>query len=193
MNVSSQLLPPRRSLPGEQLTARTQHLLDETRTNRGARSRPRARLSVAAALLVAAIAAAPALAFSTAVRQLVGIEAKSTPAPHLQATVTGVSVRNQRVGATATVTFTVGELGKHPGVGVPAGSVFLVLFIPRRGRSTSTHLIQATGANGRYSVTGWVPRGGLRGVWIGGWLNRLPQPTAAGGFWLPVTVVDIPH
>jgi hypothetical protein len=67
-----------------------------------------------------------------------------------------------------------------------------VLFIPRRG-GTTHNLITASGANGHYSVTGWVPRGGLRGVWIGGWLNRLPMPTAAGGFWLPVTVVDIPH
>jgi len=141
--------------------------------------------------VLAAIGAAPALAFSATVRRLVGIQAKSTPAPHLQATVTGVSVHNRPVGAIATVKFTVGELGKHPGVGIPAGSVFLVLFIPKRGGST--HLIQATGANGHYSVTGWMPRGGLRGVWIGGWLNRLPQPTAAGGFWLPVTVVDIPH
>jgi hypothetical protein len=185
------LLPPLRTLPAGLLGARAQHLLDETRMRQQGRWRPGVRSVAATVLVLAAIAAAPALAFSTTVRQLVGIEARNARAPHLQATVTGVSVHNRPVGAVATVTFTVGELGKHAGVGIPAGSVFLVLFIPRRGGST--HLIQATGANGHYSVTGWVPRGGLRGVWIGGWLNRLPMPTAAGGFWLPVTVVDIPH
>lgn len=144
--------------------------------------------SLAIAVVFGLVAAVPALAFSAGVRGLLGIDGKrSAPAPRLQAAVTAVTVQRRRVGAMATVTFTVGAPAKPAGTAVPAGSVFFVSMLPKHGRPTP--LIKANGARGVYHVTAWIPRGGIRSIQVGGWLNLLPIPTAAGGFWIPVMFV----
>lgn len=148
---------------------------------------PGTRPLVAAAVLGAAIAAVPALAFGPSVRELVGL--KRPPPPQLQAAVTRTEVHRRVVGEQATVTFTVGEPGKRPGTGIPAGSVFMVLLIPKQGAPAHQFTV-AKGANGHYTATAWAPRSGIAGIWIGGWLNRVGTPTAASGFWLPVTIVN---
>ena len=146
------------------------------------------RSLVAAALVGAALAAVPAFAFSTPMHHLVG--SKKSPGPELRATVTGIHIQHLEVGDRADLTFTVGEPGQRAGAGIPPNSVFLLDVIPNHGEPPRQFL-KADGANGRYRATTWVPRGGIRSIQIGGWLN-MPKglPWAADGFWIPVTILN---
>lgn len=148
---------------------------------------PGTRSLVAAAVVGAAIAAVPALAFGPAARDL--ISSRHAAPPQLQATVTGMTVHRRVVGEMVTVTFMVGEPGKRPGTGIPARSLFMILLIPKHG-APSNQFTVAKGANGRYTATAWAPRSGVSSIWIGSWLNRVETPTAASGFWLPVTILN---
>ncbi len=112
--------------------------------------------------------------------------------PTLEATVTDVTVHRRRPPAdpTVTVTFTVGEDGKPPGTGLPAGrgtAAFSVHLVSKTG--VSGNLIEAKGRDGRYSATTLLPAGGVGSIQVGGWLD-IPTgaPTAAGGFWIPTAI-----
>jgi hypothetical protein len=155
----------------------------------------RGRLLVAAAVLVAAVVAAPALAFSTTVREFVGLT-KPSPPPFLVATITGVKVRRPRPPAlaTVTVTFTVGENGRRPGAGVPFGSAFSVLLASKTDPQLNASLIAAKGSDGYYSVTTLLPAGGIGSIQIGGFGNFPTGPPAVDGeFWLPVNAFRPPQ
>jgi hypothetical protein len=180
---------------------REKHLLDVIRIKpRPHRHVPlllsrRRRLLVAATVLVATIVAAPALAFSTTVRDLVGLT-KPSPSPFLEATITGVKVHRPHPPAlaTVTVTFTVGEHGKRPGTGVPFGSAFSVLLVGKSVRHDNPpFLIAANGRDGRYSVTTLLPPGGVGSIQIGGFGNfPTGTPAVDGEFWLPVNAFSTP-
>lgn len=130
---------------------------------------------LAVAVIAAAIASASALA---------------SPPPDLVAKLTGATIQHRRTVDLVTVTFTIGERGKRPGTGIPPGSVFLVTMLPAHG-APAPQMVQAHGKNGHFTVSAFVPHGGIRGIEIGGWLNRPKgMPTAAGGFFLPITVVS---
>jgi hypothetical protein len=171
---------------------------DERMRGRVRRAEPaRAASLLAAAVAGAAIAAVPALAFSTQARELlglkrpgyaVGVSPQARPGPALEARVTGTVVHHYRGANMITIAFTVGEPGKQPGSGIPDRSVFMISLVPKR--RTPTDLIRAHGDKGRYVATTVVPDGGIAAVEIGGWLNRLGVPTAASGFWVPVVVVN---
>jgi hypothetical protein len=146
----------------------------------------RRRLLVVAAVLAAAVATAPALAFSTTVRELVGLPTKSS-SPHFVARVTHVVVHgpHPRPGVLVTITFTVGEQGKPPGTGIPPNSTFLVLVAGLPG-----HMATAHGENGRYSATIRLARGKIGDIQIGGFMPSKGLKVLNGGFWIP-TVIDI--
>jgi hypothetical protein len=180
-------------LTSERLRAREAHLLDEIRIEpRPHRSFPRlvqrrTGLLVASGVLAAYVAAAPALAFSTTVRELVGLKTSSSP-PVFVARVTGVSFNGpNRPGTLVTVTFTVGEQGQPPGTGVPQGSTFAVL-------ATRTHqLSPAYGKHGHYRATIRLGSGGLTGIQVGGFMpQKEPGKVRNGGFWIQ-TIIDIPQ
>jgi hypothetical protein len=146
--------------------------------------------SLVTAIVLAAVVATPALAFSTTVRELVGLNGSSPPA--LQATVTGTVIHKKpRFGlAKVTVTFTIGEPGKPPGSGITFGSHFQILLLNRAGRPSSFRLGAADGKHGRYSATTILPTGGIEGIKIGGFLNYPTGGSTAKNavdFWIPVT------
>jgi hypothetical protein len=187
-------LPPFRELTSERLRVREEHLLDRIRIEpRPHRRFPqlfpgRKRSLLAAAIVVSAVAAAPALAFSTTVRELVGLKETSSP-PFLVATITGVTVHKPHSPAlaTVTVTFTVGEHGKSPGTGVPPGSDFeLFLYGKTSSPGSSRLFISTNGTNGHYSATTLLPPGGIGSIQVGGWVSNAPGGAADGEFWLPV-------
>lgn len=142
-----------------------------------------------ACVVAAAAVAGPALALSSAARELVGLQTSPGVRPALVARVTAIVIRGpHRPGTPVTVRFTVGEQGKPPGTGVPAGSVFSVLIVPTTGRATQ--LVAARGGHGRYEATGRLSSTGIRQIQIGGFLNVRHGPSPAnGGFWIPVIVV----
>jgi hypothetical protein len=150
-----------------------------------------------AAVVAIIVLAAPALAFSPKIRELVGL--KSAPyAPHqtIVAKLTGVRIRTPypRYGPPlVTVTFTVGEAGKAPGTGVPRGSALFVALVGKSG--SPGKLVKAQGSHGRYQATGRAPVGGIKNILIGGWINVTPQqsPTANKGFWIPVVNLYTPE
>jgi hypothetical protein len=192
--------PPFRELSPERLRVREEHLLDQIRIQPGPhRHLPRllprrGRLLVAAAILVAAVVAAPALAFSTTVREFVGLQ-KPSPPPFLVATITAVKVHRPRPPAlaTVTITFTVGENGRRPGSGVPFGSAFSVLLSSKTAPQLNAPLIAAKGSNGYYSVTTLLPTGGIGSIQIGGFGNfPTGTPAVDGEFWLPVNAFRPP-
>jgi hypothetical protein len=146
----------------------------------------RTRSLVATAVLVAAVAAAPALAFSTTARGLVGLKT-SAPSPAFVARVTGVFFQGpNRAGTLVTVTFTVGEHGEPPGSGVPQGSTFLVL------ATRTSQLAPASGSHGRYRATIRLGSGGLAGIQIGGFMPSKGPKVLNGGFWVPTIIVKPP-
>ncbi len=144
------------------------------------------RRSLVAVAIVLAVAAMPTLAFSKTVRELVGLNGSSPPA--LQATVTGTVVHKKPPFGLAkvTVTFTVGEPGKPPGSGITFGSHFQVVLVNPAGQWTWPR-VETNGRDGRYSVTTFVPSGGLRAILIGGHLNYPKGSLPGGRFWIPVT------
>jgi hypothetical protein len=155
------------------------------------------RSLLAAALVGATVAATPALAFSTTVRQLIGLKKPAQPAPlgwtrpRLAATVTGLSFpRKEPYGLPmVTVRFTIGEFGKPPGTGVPFGSYFLVHVTGRSGPPSGPYFGRAHGSHGRYVATVPLPRGGVGSVEVAGWIDVRKGPSAANGtFWIPVVV-----
>jgi hypothetical protein len=156
------------------------------RTAKVVRAR-RSRALIAAAVLAAVVAAAPALAFSTTVRELVGLTTKTSP--HFVARVTDAFVHgpHPRPGILVTVTFTVGEQGKPPGTGIPPKSTFLVLVGGLPG-----HLVAAHGKNGRYNATLRLARSKIGNIQIGGFMPSKGPKLLNGGFWIP-TVIDIPE
>ena len=142
---------------------------------------------LAAALAILVVVAAPALAFSPRVRELVGLQTQSARGPVFIARVTGVSRHGpNRPGTLVTVTFTVGEQGKPPGTGVPQGSTFLVLV------TRTSQLAPAYGKLGHYRATTRLGPGGLTGIQIGGYMPSKGPKVLNGGFWIP-TVTDIPE
>jgi hypothetical protein len=149
---------------------------------------PRTRLLVAAAVLTVAVAAAaPALAFSTTVREFVGLKTASSQ-PLFVATVTDVVVHGSRPrpGILVTITFTVGQRGKPPGTGIPRKSTFLVLV-----DGGSPNLTAAHGMNGRYTATVRLAKRRIGGIQIAGLMPKGPK-VLNGGFWIPTTI-DIPE
>lgn len=170
---------------------------DVQRRARRAGKRP-IRPLLAAAVAGAAVAAAPALAFSTSVQQLVGLRKPSPRAstgwthPQLVARVTNMSYhRLSRYGLPlVTVTFTVGEAGKAPGTGITFGSYFLVDVERKTGEPfLSTVFLRASGSHGHYTVTVPVPPGGIGSIRIAGLINHPTGPSAANGtFWIPVVI-----
>jgi len=185
--TNDQSPPPFRELSSERLRVREQHLLHETRLQPH-RLPHRRRSLVAAAVVVAAVVATPALGFSTTVRELVGLKGSSSP-PTLYATLTGRITHKPapRPGSLVMVTFTAGELHRPPGTGVPRGSVFYVSLLTKPGVQGWWQPIAADGKNGRYSATSRVPPGGVRGIAIGVGQTfrgiRPPFPT----FGVPIT------
>jgi hypothetical protein len=151
-------------------------------------ARPGLRGLVAAAVVGAAIAAVPALAFSTPLRKLVGLD--SVPRPVLAARLIRAPVPGSRPrrGALITVTFTVAKPGKPPGTGVARGSSFAVVVIPEPSRERLV-LTQAHGANGYYRARIRWPGGRIGSIGIAGWLN-VPESTiptgGQDGIWLQV-------
>ena len=121
-----------------------------------------------AAVVVVAVAVAPALAFSRTVREFVGLS--SSPAPLIQrwvqATLTGTITRNPnpRPGTMITITWTIGEPGKTLDPGFGGEGLFLRL-VSKSGAPTER--IPAHGARGRYSATTRVPLGGIRNIQLG--------------------------
>lgn len=150
-------------------------------------------LASLAAVLAFVVLAAPALAFSPTLRELVGLGNSNASSQLIVARLTSVTIHPAPRFAPplATVAFTVGEAGKPPGAGIPDGSVFDVQFV---GRDASGPLVKAFGTRGRYRVTLRTPEGGIRNVLIGGFLNRIKgSPAANGDFWIPIVNVYIPE
>jgi hypothetical protein len=151
-------------------------------------------LALVAAVFAVVVLAAPALAVSPKLRELVGLSSSRTPSRQLiVARLTGLTIHRAPRYALplATVTFTVGEAGTPPGTGIPSGSVFDVSFV---GKDASGPLVKAFGAHGRYRVTLRTPEGGIRNVLIGGFLNTTKgSPAANGDFWIPIVNVYTPE
>jgi hypothetical protein len=146
------------------------------------------RSLLAAGAVVAAVVAAPALAFSTPLRHFFGLE--YPPAGPFKATITGISFpKTYRYALPkVTVTFTIGDAGKSPGSGVPNGSTVLVYVSGKTADAWNTPVI-ATGANGRYSATTLAPPGGIAVVYIVGFLPSLRAPHGVY-FSVPVVFPD---
>jgi hypothetical protein len=154
-------------------------------------------LAPVAAVVAIIVLAAPALAFSPKVRELVGLKSPAY-VPHQTLVAKVIRVRFHtpypRYGPPlVTVTFTVGEAGKAPGTGVPRGSALFVAFVGKTG--TQTQLVKAHGSQGRYQATGRAPVGGIENILVGGWINITPKqsPTASKGFWIPVINLYTPE
>jgi hypothetical protein len=120
-----------------------------------------------AAVVVVAVVVAPALAFSRAVRELVGLSSSPPVIQRwVQATLTGTIVQNPnpRPGTLVTITWTIGEPGKtrDPGFG---GSGLFMRLLSKTGASAK--ITPAHGTDGRYSATTRVPPGGIRNIQLG--------------------------
>ena len=142
---------------------------------------------LAAALVTVVVVAAPALAFSSRVRELVGLTT-STPNPVFIAHVTGVFVHgpDTRPGTLVTIRFTVAQPGKPPGLGIPKRSTFEVLLTRRSGQFASAY-----GSNGHYQATIRLgPGRGIGGIQVGAFMPSKGPRVINGGFWIP-TVIDI--
>jgi hypothetical protein len=127
----------------------------------------RTQYLLAAAVLIAAVVVAPALAFSTTVRQLVGLSSSPPVIQRwVQATLTGTIIQNPnpRPGTMITITWTIGEPGKlrDPGFG---GTGLFMRLLSKTG--APTRRTPAHGARGRYSATTRVPPGGIRNIQLG--------------------------
>ncbi|HST15714.1 MAG TPA: hypothetical protein VLJ44_12780 [Gaiellaceae bacterium] len=151
-------------------------------------------LALVAAIFAVVVLAAPALAVSPRLRELVGLS--NAPAtPHLLvARITKLTIHYpppKFAPPLATVRFTVGEDGKPPGAGVPDGSVIDVSFV---GKYDDGPLIKAYGRRGHYRVTLRTPEGGITDILVGGFLNTTKgTPAANGTFWIPVINAYLPE
>jgi hypothetical protein len=96
-----------------------------------------------------------------------------------------------RPGTLVTVTFTVGEQGKPPGTGIPQGSTFLVLVVPKTRRAG--HLTEAYGKHGHYRATIRLGPGGIGRIQIGGFMPSNGRKALNGGFWIPTIIVKRPR
>jgi hypothetical protein len=186
-------LPPRRELSPERLRAREARLLDEIQLQSRRQSSfsllvPRRTRLLAAAVLLAALVTTPALAFSSTVRQFVGLKTgESVRGPVFEARVTGLKFHGpNRPGTVVTVTFTVEQQGRPPGTGVPKGSSFLVLV------TRTNHLAPAYGKDGYYHAAARLGPGGFGGVQIGGFMPSNGPRGLNGGFWI-LTTLHIPE
>lgn len=148
-------------------------------------------LAFVAAALTFVVLTAPALAVSQTLRELVGLSSSQSSSRLIVARLISVNVHPAPRFAPplATVTFTVGEVGKPPGTGIPDGSVIDVQFV---GGDASGPLVKAFGTHGRYRVTLRTPEGGIRNILIGGFLNSVKTPVANGDFWIPIVNVYTP-
>ena len=148
-------------------------------------------LALVAALLAFVVLAAPALAVSPKLRELVGLSSSRASYDLIVARLTSVTIHPAPRFAPplATVSFTIGRAGRPPGAGIPDGSVFDVQFV---GRDASGPLVKAYGGRGRYRVTLRTPEGGIRNILIGGFLNSVKTPVANGDFWIPIVNVYTP-
>jgi hypothetical protein len=112
--------------------------------------------------------------------------------PALQATLEGAVIHEKpRFGLPrVTVTFTIHEPGKGPDTKIPFGSYFQMLLYDKAGRPGPSE-VRANCTRGRCTATTFLPAGGIGSVTVGGWLNfPTGQPTARGGYLIPVTVVS---
>ena len=109
--------------------------------------------------------------------------------PALEATLESAVIHKKpRFGLpTVTVTFTIHEPDKPADTKIPFGSYFQILLLDKAGR-LSGDMVEGNCARGRCSATTFVPAGGIGAVEVGGWLNfPTGQPTARGGYLIPVT------
>ena len=143
------------------------------RIDRRAPRRPHSLL--AAAVVLAAVMAAPALAFSTPIRQFFGLG--YPPVGPFKATITGISSpRTYRYALPkVTVMFTIGKPGEPPGSGIPKGTSVFVYVSGKTGDAWS-QTVAARGGNGRYSATTLAPPGGIAAVYIMGFVPSLRVP-----------------
>lgn len=148
-------------------------------------------LAFVAAVLAFVVLTAPALAVSQTLRELVRLSSSQGSSQLIVARLISVNVHPAPRFAPplATITFTVGQVGRPPGTGIPDGSVIDVQFV---GRDASGPLVKATGTHGRYGVTLRTPEGGIRSILIGGFLNSVKTPVANGDFWIPIVNVYTP-
>jgi hypothetical protein len=148
-------------------------------------------LAFVAAVGAFVVLTAPALAVSQTLRELVGLSRSQGSPQLIVARLISVNVHPAPRFAPplATVTFTVGRVGRLPGTGIPEGSVMEVQFV---GRDASGPLVKAYGRHGRYRVTLRSPEGGIRNILIGGFLNSVKTPVANGDFWIPIVNVYAP-
>ena len=149
--------------------------------------RPRSLL--AAAVVLAAVVAAPALAFSAPVRQFLGLE--YPPVGPFRATITGVSsVRTYRYALPKImVRFTIGKAGGPPGSGIRKGTSVLVYVSGKTGNAWDRTVV-ARGGNGRYSATTLAPPGRIAAVYIMGFVPSLRHPQ---GVYFSVPVIFPAH
>ncbi|HZP73763.1 MAG TPA: hypothetical protein VFA97_10345 [Gaiellaceae bacterium] len=156
------------------------------RLQRPAQRGPRSLLT--AAVVVLAVAAAPALAFSTPLRQFLGLE--YPPVGSFKATITTISFpKTQRYALPkVTVAFSIGKSGKLPGSGIPKGTIIIVSVGGKSARGTSQTVV-AHGANGRYRATALVPPGGIAVVYVMGFLPSLRAPNGVY-FSAPIVLPD---
>jgi len=146
-------------------------------------------LALVAAVLAVVVLAAPALAISPWMRELIGLNnPRNARHEFIVATVTNFTIHRPAprfAPPLATVTFTVGQEGEAPGAGIPDGSVVFVSFLSKDGDEGP--LIKAYGTDGRYRVTLRTPDSGVSQIMIGGFLNSTKgTPAANGTFWIPV-------
>jgi hypothetical protein len=148
-------------------------------------------LAFVAAVVAFVVLTAPALALSQTLRELVGLSHTQRSPQLIVARLISVNVHPAPRFAPplATVTFTVGQVGRPPGTGIPDGSVIDVQFV---GRDASGPLVKAYGRDGRYRATLRTPEGGIRNILIGGFLNSVKTPVANGDFWIPIVNVYAP-
>ena len=94
--------------------------------------------------------------------------------PRLIAKVTGLSFPKQKSFGLSMVTvrFTIGEAGKSPGTGITFGSTFLVHIASKTGALSRAVLRSSTRlARPLLSDPVPLPRGGIGGVEVAGWIN----------------------
>jgi hypothetical protein len=142
-----------------------------------------------AAVFAVVVLAAPAVAVSPWMRELVGFGSpRNARQESIVARVTNVVIHRPAprfAPPLATITLTVSQEGEAPGAGIPSGSVVIVSFLGNDG--SQGPLVPASGTDGRYRVTLRTPASGIGDILVGGFLNSTKgTPAANGTFWVPV-------